>query len=293
MSSTQYVSYANAQTLFGRIGERFSALTGAYTVRGNVTFANLPATITSAMSGYVYNVTDDFTTDARFVEGAGKDYPANTNVVVADLSTYDAVTPKTGDNPSTEGWYEIVSGAYVLSLDEEVVDGKTYYAKTTNVKFDVLGGFVDVAGLEAAIDAVAAMITGAFDDATAYDAGDIVTYNGGLYKFDEAHAAGDWVGTDATATTVIALLNAVNAALTARVNKIDNAIGDAFDATEAYEAGDLVIYDDTVYRFTDDKAAGAWDSTKVEAVTVLDLIDNAEPDSLTTEQVNALLRLIG
>lgn len=293
MSSQNFVSYSNAQQLFGRIGERFSALTGAYTVRGNTTFENLPSTLTSAMNGYVYNVTNDFETDSRFVEGTGKAYPAGTNVVVADLSTYDAVTPAGSENPSTEGWFEIVSGAYVPTLDEEIVDGKTYYSKTENLKFDVMGSFVDVAGLEDAIDAVAAMITVTFDEETAYSEDDIVIKDGVLYKFTADHAAGAWDDTEATATTVIGLLNAAIADLKNRVDKVDAAIGDAFDDTAAYETGDIVIYDDTVYRFTADKAAGAWDSTKVEAVTLVSLIDNAEPDSLTTEQVNSLLRIIG
>lgn len=48
--------------------------------------------------------------------------------------SYDAVTPEEGDNPSEEGWYERSGSAgsyvYTLSTDTEVVDGKTYYAKT-------------------------------------------------------------------------------------------------------------------------------------------------------------------
>ena len=38
----------------------------------------------------------------------------------------------------------------------------------------------------------------AFSDATAYAVGDRVIYNGAVYKFTEAHAAGAWIGTDAT-----------------------------------------------------------------------------------------------
>ena len=45
-----------------KIGQKFSALTGAYIPKGNSAFASLHATPTSSMVGYVYNITDDFTT---------------------------------------------------------------------------------------------------------------------------------------------------------------------------------------------------------------------------------------
>ena len=34
--------------------------------------------------GYIYDVTDSFTTTADFVEGAGKTYPEHTNVGIID-----------------------------------------------------------------------------------------------------------------------------------------------------------------------------------------------------------------
>lgn len=47
--------------------------------------------------------------------------------------TYEAVTPETGDNPSTKGWYEYNEGTkeYTASTDTEVSSGKTYYKKIT------------------------------------------------------------------------------------------------------------------------------------------------------------------
>lgn len=56
-----------------------SAVSGAYKPQGSITFANIPTT--GFAVGYVYNISDDFTTDSRFVEGAGKTYPAGTNIV--------------------------------------------------------------------------------------------------------------------------------------------------------------------------------------------------------------------
>lgn len=44
--------------------------------------------------------------------------------------TYDEVTPVGTENPSEEGWYELVGGEYVLSVDTEVDSQKTYYERT-------------------------------------------------------------------------------------------------------------------------------------------------------------------
>lgn len=185
---SNFVSYANATDLMTAIGQKFAALEGAYVIRGSVTFANLPSTLTGTMVGYVYNVSDQFTTDARFVEGAGKTYAAGTNVVVIDAGT----------------------------------QGSPDY------KFDVIGSFVDVDGIYTEIDKVAEMVCAVpFDAGDAYEIGDVVVYQRSLYQFTSAHTADD-----------------------------------------------------------------PWDATEVRKVDVLDLIASAEPESLTTSQVNALLALL-
>ena len=56
-------------------------VSSVYKPAGSVTFANLPA-LSASVLGNVYNVTNAFTTTSNFVEGAGKSYPAGTNVVV-------------------------------------------------------------------------------------------------------------------------------------------------------------------------------------------------------------------
>lgn len=57
-----------------------SAISSVYKPAGTVAFASLP-TLSSSIEGNVYNVSDNFTTTADFVEGAGNTYPAGTNVV--------------------------------------------------------------------------------------------------------------------------------------------------------------------------------------------------------------------
>lgn len=46
-------------------------------------------------------------------------------------TTYNEVTPVGTENPVTEGWYELVGSAYVLSADTTVDNEKTYYEKVT------------------------------------------------------------------------------------------------------------------------------------------------------------------
>lgn len=88
-----------------------AALTSAIVPKGTVAYASLP-TPAVANLGYMYNVSDEFTTDARFVEGVGKKYAAGTNVYVVAVTT----------------------------------DSSTEY------KFDVFIGFVDLSGYQTKAD---------------------------------------------------------------------------------------------------------------------------------------------
>ena len=63
-----------------------SAITGVYTPKGSIAFKSLP-TAAAGNKGWVYNVTDAFTTTAAFVEGAGHSYGAGTNVVCVDVGS--------------------------------------------------------------------------------------------------------------------------------------------------------------------------------------------------------------
>ena len=63
-----------------------SAITGVYTPKGSIAFASLP-TAAAGNKGWVYNITDAFTTTAAFVEGAGHAYGAGTNVVCVDAGS--------------------------------------------------------------------------------------------------------------------------------------------------------------------------------------------------------------
>lgn len=280
---SNFVSYSNAEALMRGIKEKFDSLAGAYIFKGNKTFAELPAVLTSDMTGFTYNMSEEFTTDARFVEGAGKTYSAGTNVSVADLSTvtYQAVTPAGTENPVEEGWYELSGSNYILSEDTSVDGSKTYYEKvvTPNYKFDVNGNFVDVNDIYNAISEVSDMITGEFNTTTAYQVGQVVVYDGHLYKFDTSHAAGAWDDTEVTETTVIELMGAIDSNLKATIDSVSHMIAPEFDPTQAYEVNDIVAYGHNLYTFTSAHTANTpWDSTEVTQMPVsnfIAILDNA------------------
>lgn len=65
-------------------GEVDAKVSAVYKPAGSVAFASLPTPDLTNV-GNVYSVTDAFTTDERFIEGTGKQYPAGTNVVVVSV----------------------------------------------------------------------------------------------------------------------------------------------------------------------------------------------------------------
>lgn len=65
-----------------------SAVARVYKIQGSIAFENLP--VEGMAAGDVYNITQEFTTDNRFVEGTGHKYPAGTNVCWTDAG-WDAM----------------------------------------------------------------------------------------------------------------------------------------------------------------------------------------------------------
>lgn len=105
--------------------EQITAKVGsAYKAAGSSTFANLP-TPAKALEGNVYNVTDAFKADAKFVDGeVGKSYPAGTNVVVIKVgSAYK---------------YDVLAGVTDLShyATKEFVNTQVEAAKTELIGAD-------------------------------------------------------------------------------------------------------------------------------------------------------------
>ena len=96
-----------------------AAISAVYKPAGSIAFASLPTPGADNL-GNVYNITDEFTTDARFTEGAGIEYPAGTNVAVVETSS----------EPATY-MFDVLSGFVDLSgyLTTETASA-TYATKT-------------------------------------------------------------------------------------------------------------------------------------------------------------------
>lgn len=81
---TSLASKANASDVYSKtetddkIG---AAISSVYKPAGSRTFEDLP-TLEASLLGNVYNITNDFTTDSRFIEGTGKPGKAGSNVAV-------------------------------------------------------------------------------------------------------------------------------------------------------------------------------------------------------------------
>lgn len=95
----------------------------AYKAAGSVEFASLPE-LAANEEGKVYNVTDAFTTNKNFIEGAGNKYPAGTNVVCVD-----------SDDAGTYKW-DVLSGVVDLSLYDtsKIAQGKIDAAKQAAIE---------------------------------------------------------------------------------------------------------------------------------------------------------------
>lgn len=62
------------------------AVQSMYKPGGSILFNNLPE-LSADVLGFVYNIIDAFTTDTRFIEGAGTECAAGTNVAVVNIGT--------------------------------------------------------------------------------------------------------------------------------------------------------------------------------------------------------------
>lgn len=113
-------------------------ISSVYKPAGSVAFANLPILAANVL-GNVYNVTNAFTTDPRFVEGAGNPYPAGTNVVVVsagatyqfdvlagfvDLSNYQTLITSSNKISADNVDDSSATNKFVTSSDKTTWNGK-------------------------------------------------------------------------------------------------------------------------------------------------------------------------
>lgn len=139
-------------------------ISSTYKAAGSVAFAALP-TLTAAIEGNVYNISDEFTTTEDFVEAAGTKYPAGTNIVCikvgeaykwdvlagfVDLSAYETAEAAgkkyaTKDELTTglAGKVDVVAGKG-LSTEDYTSEDKTKLAGiTAGAQVNVIDGVSD------------------------------------------------------------------------------------------------------------------------------------------------------
>ena len=190
-----------AETVEGALTEllgKIQAIPSAIIPKGTRTFSQLaPSTdLAAGCLGFMWNISDAFTTTTDFAEGSGKAVAAGSNIYVANVGTAAEPVYK----------YDIFAGpidlsGYALKSEMSITDGTGTDADKTTIQLKsglskaVLIAHQDISGKVDKIE------TEAFSAEKAYAEGDYVTYDNKLYQFTAAHAAGAWAGTDAKEIT--------------------------------------------------------------------------------------------
>lgn len=149
----------------------------AYKAAGSVDFASLPA-LSATEEGKVYNVTDAFSTTENFIEGAGKSYPAGTNVVcidtgdetfkwdvlagMVDLSAYDTAKVAAGKVATAKQEAITAAAADATSKANAALEDAKEYANGLAVNYDAAGS-ADAAEAAAKAYTDTALTWGSFD----------------------------------------------------------------------------------------------------------------------------------
>ena len=99
--------FDNARNYYEQARYISSSFRGALRPMGTVTFANLPA-LANAGEGDMYNISDQFTTNANFKEGSDHTIPAGANVYKTADNKWDilAGSPVTGVRGSEDATYQ-------------------------------------------------------------------------------------------------------------------------------------------------------------------------------------------
>lgn len=124
----------SAETVESALAEllgKIQALPSSIVPKGTKAFAGLnPATdLAAANVGFMWNISDAFTTTADFAEGAGHSIPAGANVYVANVGT--AETPSYKYN-IFQGMYDL--SGYALKSEMSITDGTGADADKTTIQ---------------------------------------------------------------------------------------------------------------------------------------------------------------
>ena len=124
----------SAETVEAALAEllvKIQALPSAIVPKGSKAFAGLtPATdLAAANVGFMWNISDAFTTTADFAEGAGHSIPAGANVYVANVGTAETPDYK---YDIFQGMYDL--SGYALKSEMSITDGTGADADKTTIQ---------------------------------------------------------------------------------------------------------------------------------------------------------------
>ena len=110
-------AYNNHARYWAGQAEQFAQ--GGLIYKGSIAFANIP--VSGMKVGDMYNITDDFTTDNRFQEGAGKLVKAGTNIAWNSNSKWDAMVALGIDTVPTQNSTNLITSGGVWSAIDTAI----------------------------------------------------------------------------------------------------------------------------------------------------------------------------
>ena len=186
-------------------------------------------------------------------------------LVIHDDKLYRCTTAHTGPWDASDFVQSTVEEAIIYEIDRAVLAASAEFAEKTDIASE-------------------------FSRTQRYDVNRLVVYENVLYRCSVAHPAGEWNEDHFVRATVDDVI-ALNGGL--------KNIADDFDNTKSYSAGQLVVYDNKLYRCTSahtgDWSAGHFTTSTVEAALALKalLSDLADEFADGTYSVGQLVKKDG
>ena len=174
----------SAETVEAALAEllgKINALPSAIVPKGSKAFAGLaPSTdLAAANVGFMWNITDAFTTTSDFAEGAGHNIPAGANVYVANVGTTAEPSYK---YDIFQGMYDL--SGYALKSEMSVTPGTGTDADKTTIQLK--------SGLTATVLTAHQDITGKADKDTDAVTGNIAEFDANGNPVDSGHALSEY-----------------------------------------------------------------------------------------------------
>ena len=189
-------------------GNLFSQDAAANTINIEVTDNGAPATIGGTVSANVIRP------DGGTVAVTGGTISGNIVSITLPAACYalvgmiSVIVKLTSD--STETTIAALTAYVYQSSTDTVVDPGTVISSIQDL-IDAID--TAVASIPADYSSLWTSLAPAFSSSTSYTAGQYVTYNGGLYRFTKAHAAGSWASGDVVAVNLGGELSDVKSAM--------------------------------------------------------------------------------